>query len=162
MNLEMKLWCSGPSLPIDGKLFKVISFKSVMFVLDSSQCSFCCLDEDKMSWLTKAPIPSKSYGCSLAASDDKIFAAGGDDNSNYMYTPATDVWCRLTGPSLQERQGALVHYQQKLYLFPGCKRDKNLIDVEEYDISTDRWSLSKWKMPTPLWLHGAFLVDVPK
>ena len=162
MNLEMKTWCSGPSLPMAATMLKVLSFKSVMFVLESWENSLYCLDEDKMSWLTKAPIPSKSYGCSLAASDDKIFAAGGNGNINYVYTPATDVWCRLTGPSLQERQGALVHRHQKLYLFPGCKRDRNLIDVEEYDISNDRWSLSKWKMPTSLWLHGAFLVDVPK
>ena len=162
MDLEKKTWCSGPSVPIAKTLLKVISFKSSMFVLYSKECNFYCLDEEKMSWLTKAPIPSESYGASLAASDDKIFAAGGEHNINNMYTPATDVWCRLTGPSLQERHGALVHHQQKLYLFPGCKRDENLIDVEEYDISTGRWSLSKWKMPTPLWLHGAFLVDVPK
>ena len=162
MDLEKKTWCSGPSLTIAETLLKVTSLKSAMFVLDSWQWSFYCLDDETMSWLTKAPIPSKSYGCSLAASEDKIFAAGGNGNITYMYTPATDIWCHLTGPSLQERHGALVHHQQKLYLFPGCKRDKNLIDVEEYDISTGRWSLSKWKMPTPLWLHGAFLVDVPK
>ena len=162
MDLEKKIWSAGPSLPQAERLLKVISFSSSVFVLYTRQCSFYQLDSDETSWLTKSSLPLQSYGCSLAASDDKIFAAGGNGNYNFVYTPATDVWCRLTGPSLQERQGALVYYQQKLYLFPGCKRDKTMGDVEEYDISMDTWSLTKWKMPSPSWAHGAFLVDVTK
>ena len=76
-----------------------------------------------------------------------------------MYTPASDVWCCLNGPGLRDEQGALVYYQQKLYLLSGCKQDANLTDVDEYDISADKWSHTKWKMPTPLWNFSAFLVD---
>ena len=117
-----------------------------------------------MSWLTKSPLPSQSEGCSLAASDDKVFAAGGENNINYVYTPATDVWCHLTGPSLQERYGALVYFHQKLYLFPGWNNEEenNVTDIEEYDITEDKWSLAKWTLPEPMWLHVAFMVDIPK
>ena len=162
MDLEKKSWHNGPSLPLEAGEPHVVSFKSALFVLDSDKSKFYQLDGDEKSWLTKSALPSPSNGCSLAASDDNIFAAGGNKNINYMYTLATDVWCRLTGPSLQERLGTLVHYQQKLYLLPGCKRDKNLVDIEEYDISADKWSLTKWKLPKPMWRYTAFLVDVPK
>ena len=164
MDFAKKTWCTGPPLPQKGTitLFKVSSFKTTMFVLNSDKGTLYELGGDKMSWLTKTPLPTPSLGCSLAASDDNLFAAGGDKNINNMYTPSTDVWCRLTGPSLQERQGALVYYQHKLYLFSGCKRDENLTDIEEYDIDADRWSLTKWKMPAPMSYFSVILVDVPK
>ena len=162
MDLEKETWHTGPPLPKAATLLKLTAFKSATYVLDSKYCEFYELDATKMSWSTKASLPSPSYGCSLASSDDKVFAAGGDRNINYMYTPTTNEWCRLTGPSLQERQGALLYFQQKLFLFPGCNRDKNLVDVDEYDISADKWSRAKWKMPVPMALYGAFLVDVPK
>ena len=162
MDLEKKTWCTGPPLPQESILLKVTDLKSTLFVLFSDKCSLYEFDEDKTSWLTKASLPSPSNGCSIAASDDNIFAVGGDENINYMYTPATDAWCCLTGPSLRERLGALVYNQQKLYLFPGCKWDNNLTDVEEYDISADKWSPAKWKMPKPMYKFSAFLVDIPK
>ena len=158
MDLQRKTWQAGPSLPQAEILLKVICFKSTIYVLYSASKRFYELDGDTMSWLPKAQIPASSLGCSLAASDDKIFAAGGNQNINYVYTPATDVWCRLTGPSLPERLGALVCYHQKLYLFSGCKRDNTVTDVEEYDIGTDKWSLTKWKLPAPMWNFSAFLV----
>ena len=164
MDIEKKTWSNGAKLPKAACLLKAVNFKSKLFVMypGTRNCNFYQLDRDEKSWLQKTALPSSGDGCSLAASDDKIFAAGGDKNINYMYTPTTDSWCQLTGPSLQERHGALVHHQQILYLFPGSKRDKILTNVEEYDISADKWSLTKWKMPTPLWLHGTFLVDLPK
>ena len=163
MDMAKKTWHTGPPFPLKDALLKTVALlKSTVFVLNSMNSDFYKLDEDMMSWLTQAPLPTHSYGCSLAASGDKIFAAGGDGNINYMYTPTADVWCRLTGPSLQERQGALICYQQKLYLFPGCKRKKDQIDVEEYDISADRWSPTKLKMPVPIWKYSAFLVNVPE
>ena len=162
MDMKTKTWCPGPKLPQADTLLRVVSFKSTLFVLYDDKCKFYQLDGDEETWLAKAALPSPDYGCSLVTTDDKIFAAGGNRNINYMYNPATDVWCRLTGPSLVERHGALVCFQQKLYLFPGCKRTKKLTDVEEYDISADRWSLCKWKMLKPMWNFSAFLDDAPK
>ena len=162
MELEMSIWRKGPPIPKAGYFLKVVSFQSALFVMFSKECSMYKLDCDTMCWSTVSSLPVSSYGCSLAASDSKIFAAGGNSNINYMYTPVTDAWCRLTGPSLVERQGAMIHHQQKLYLFGGCVRDNQLTDVEEYDISNDRWSLTKWKLPTPLIIFGAFLIDPPQ
>ena len=162
MDLDSKVWVNGPPLPQAGDLLKSVSFKLVLFVLFPRKCTMYQLDIDNMSWSEKASLPQSSYGCSVTTTDDNIFAAGGNGDINCMYTPATDTWCRLTGPSLLERQGSMVYYQQKLYLFPGCKRDGKLTDIEEYDITADKWSLTKWKLPTPLWLHGIFIVDTPK
>ena len=162
MDMDKKTWSKAAKLPEADSLLKVVNFKSTLFVLYSHMCNFYQLDRDEKSWLQKAALPSSSNGCSLAASDDKIFAAGGAENINYMYTPTTDSRCQLTCPSLRDQHGALVHHKQIFYLFPGCERNETLTNVKEYDISADKWSLTKWKMPTPLWLHGAFLVDLPK
>ena len=158
---EKKNWQNGPSLPASGLIPKVIVFNSDLFVLLATKGHLYQLNLEEMSWSSKAPLPHPSRGCSVAASEHRIFAAGGDHNINFMYNPAIDVWCQLTRPSLTERQGAMVYYEHKLYLFAGCRRDEHLIDIEEYDISTDRWSLTKWKLPTPLWQFGAFLIDRP-
>ena len=162
MELEKSAWCKGPQIPRAGFLSKVIPFESALFVLFSKECHMYKLDCDSMAWSSASPLPVPSFGCSLAASIDNIFAAGGDSNINYMYTPSTNVWCRLTGPSLKERQGAMIYYHQKLYLFGGCVRDAMLTDVEEYDINSDKWCLTKWKLPTPLALFKVSLMDSPK
>ena len=156
-----KNWQNGPPLPSSELLPKVVVFNSELFVLLSAKGKLYQLRLEEMSWSSKAPIPQPSRGCSVAASEHRIFAAGGDHNINFMYNPAVDVWCQLTGPSLAARQGAMVYYQHKLYLFAGCRRVECLTDVEEYDIRTDRWSLTKWKLPRPLWQFGAFLIDRP-
>ena len=160
MDFETKKWSQGPPLPVAVNLPKVVTCKTTMFVLSSKECDFWQLDTEKMSWLTKSSIPESSFGCSVASSEENIFAAGGDNNINYMYTPETDVWCCLTRPSLVERQGALVYFQKQLYLFAGCRKNAQLIDVEEYDINSDKWSLSKWKLPMPLKLFTAVLTDI--
>ena len=161
MDMENRTWHTGPSLPQAESLLRVITVKSTMFVLYAETGNFCELDENKMSWIMKSQLPSQSEGCSLAASEYKVFAAGGVNKINYVYTPATDVWCCLTGPSLREQFGALVYFHQKLYLFPGLNTARGT-DIEEYDISEDKWSLAEWKLPEPMWLHAAFVVDVPK
>ena len=162
MDFEKQTWYQGPALPTGGNLPKVVPYKSTMFVLFSKERCLYQLNTEAMSWLTKTPLPKASFGCCVASAEEKIFGAGGDNNINYMYTPETDVWCRLTGPSLMERQGALVYFQEKLYLFAGCRKDAQLTDVEEYDIKSDMCVLAKWKFPTPLMLFSAFLVDTPQ
>ena len=161
MDFEQKIWHKGPPLLKPVNLPKVVTCKSTMFVLSRDDCDLFQLDSGKMSWLRKASLPQSSSGCSVASSKEIFFAAGGDNNINYMYTPETDEWCRLTGPSLVERQGALICFKKKLYLFGGCRRNAQLTDVEEYDISSDKWSLAKWKLPTPLYGFSAFLMDRP-
>ena len=160
MNLDEKVWYNGPALPDDELLPVVITCKAKLFVLFSSKRCMYQLYMDKMTWSAKAPLPQASYKCSIAVSKDRMFAAGGFKNINYMYTPTTDQWCRLTSPSINDSYGSLVCYQQKLYLLAGCKRDSELQNVEMYDIRSDRWSLAQWKLPAPMFLFHAFLVDV--
>ena len=162
MNLEQNLWTREQSVLMAARFPKVIPFKASLFVLVTSKCNMFQLDTDDMIWRAKSPLPQSSYGCSLAASDDRIYAAGGDNNITCVYIPTSDTWCQLTGPSIAERQGSMVYYQKKLYLFGGCRRDEDMTDVEEYDISGDRWSLTQWKLPAPLYLHCACIVDVLK
>ena len=159
MDLEQIVWSEGPDIPMITSFPKAASLNEMLFVLLTDTCHMYQLDTDTMSWSLKAPLPQASFGCSLAASGGRIFAAGGDNNINYMYMPTTNAWCCLTGPTLTERHGSLICHQHKLYLFGGCKRDQQLTDIEKYDITADKWSLTKWKLPTPLWLHGAFLVE---
>ena len=159
LDMENDVWQHGPDAPAECIFPKVISFNGNLYVLNTVACAWYRLGEE-MTWSTMSSIPKDSFGCSLAASDDRIFAAGGNNNINYMYTPLIDQWCCLTGPSLKERQGSLIYHAQKLYLFPGCKLDCNQVDVEEYDVTTDSWSPSKWKMPQPLYLFGAFLLNM--
>ena len=150
MDLKSSTWSDGPSFPKTCNIPKVVALNKALYVLLSGTCEMYRLDTNKMSWSAKSPLPQSSNGCSLAASGGRIFAAGGESRINCMYIPTTNMWCCLTGPTLNERHGSLVYYQQKLYLFGGCSRDNPLRDVEEYDITADKWSLTKWKLPMPL------------
>ena len=164
MAIDKNHWSTGPALPNADSFPRVITFNSKLFVLMSGNSSLYELkgEDTKMSWCEKSPMPESSEGCSMAVADDKIFAAGGGRNINYMYTPSTDQWCRLTGPSLKDNDGSLVYYEQKLYVFCGCASDETLKDVEVYDIKTDKWFLSKWKLPKPLKGFHAFIIDTSK
>ena len=162
LDLKSSTWSNGPVIPGIRQFSKSVSLNKALYILLTDTCSLYRLDTNKMSWSEKSPLPQASNGCSLAASGGRIFAAGGDSRINYMYIATTNAWCCLTGPTLNERQGSLVCYQQKLYLFGGCRRDRMLTDVEEYDIVADKWSLTKWKLPTPVYLYGAFLMDSPQ
>ena len=156
-------WSNGANFPQMCESPKAVSLNKSLYVLLSDTCKLYQLDTNKMPWSEKSPLPQASYGCSLAASGGRIFAAGGDNRINCMYIPTTKTWCCLTGPTLNERHGSLVCYQQKRYLFGGCNLDnQELTDVEEYNIVADKWSLTKWKLPTPLCLFGAFLMDSPQ
>ena len=113
-----------------------------------------------MGWSKLASLPKESSGCSLAASKHFIFAAGGSNKVTYVYDTLHDQWSRLTGHSITEIEGSLIYHADKLYLFPGfTMQDPELVDVEEYNFVTKSWSLSKWKMPKPLCLFGAFVID---
>ena len=162
LDLKSSTWSNGPNLLKTYTFPKAVSASKALYVLLSGTCNLYQLDTNKMSWSEKSPLPQASSGCSLAASGGRIFAAGGYNRINYMYIPTTNAWCCLTRPTLNEQQGSLVYYQQKLYLFGGCDRDSTLTDVEEYDVTADKWSLTKWKLPTPLRYYGAFLIDSPQ
>ena len=164
LAMDKNIWSTGPSLPQADCCPRVITFSSKLFILMSKDNGLYELkgEDTKMSWCKKSPMPESIEGCSMTVADDKVFVAGGDHNINYMYTPSTDQWCRLTRPSLKDKHGSLICYGQKLYLFGGCANDETLTDVEVYDIATDKWSPSIWKLPRPLKGFHAFIIDTSK
>ena len=88
MAIDKNHWSTGPALPKADSFPRVITFNSKLFVLMSKNSSLYELkgEDTKMSWREKSPMPESCDGCSMAVADDKIFAAGGGRNINYMYT----------------------------------------------------------------------------
>ncbi len=113
----------------------------------------------KDSWATKANMPTARLGLGVAtASNGKIYAIGGYDNSNNHflatveeYDPATNIWKpKANMPTARYSLGVTTTSNGKIYAIGGNNTgDKygHLATVQEYDPATDIWT-TKASMPT--------------
>jgi len=124
------------------------------------------------SWNTKAPMRYNRSQFGVVAVDDRIYAIGGYDSSNWRYSdvnerydPKTDSWTTLT-PMPTPRAGlAIAEYQGKIYCIGGYTIAfggpmlSALLDVNEvYDIATDSWS-TKASIPVKTTPLHAYVVN---
>jgi N-acetylneuraminic acid mutarotase len=101
------------------------------------------------SWVTRAPMPSGSWGGLAAVVEGKIYVVGGFSPVNYVYDPSTDNWTARTPPP-GIHFDSVVAYQNKIYCIGGT-------NTEVYDTSTDSWIA---KTPMPISIYGfANIVD---
>ena len=147
----------------------IFFFTSGSFVSVFNSVSASDLVED--TWNTKTPMRYNRSQFGVVAVDDRIYAIGGYDSSNWRYSDVnerydskTDSWTILT-PMPTPRAGlAIAEYQGKIYCIGGYTIAfggpmlSALLDVNEvYDIATDSWS-NKTSIPvktTPLHAYVA-------
>jgi hypothetical protein len=164
LDLAENTWQHGPDLPETATYPKVAICNSKLYVL-MREGRLYCLDRASKAWTAKSPLPDDDADwCSMTTVDDRMFVAGGNQNNqniNYMYLANADTWCLLSCPSLMDDYyGPLVYYRKKLYLITGCESNTARTAVMEYDIGSDTWAMSPWKLPKTLLRHAAFVVNV--
>ncbi len=107
------------------------------------------------SWVTRASMPTNSYGGQAVGVDGKIYVIGGYSgglsySANNVYDPSTDNWTSLTPIPKGSITDSLVAYQNKIYSIGANS-------TEVYDIATDSWEA---KTPMPIGITGlANIVD---
>ncbi len=96
------------------------------------------------SWVTRASMPTNSYGGKAVAVDGKIYVIGGFYSANNVYDSSTDNWTARTPVPNGISINSIVAYQSKIYCV-GANA------TEVYDPSTDSWES---KTPMPIRITG--------
>ena len=119
-------------------------------------------DQDKWSYMKPFPqdITSDTNGARAVSVGDSILVAGGNIKMCARYTPSTDTWAKLTPSHRVHNYGGLVHYGEKVYLLGGWHGSWHDV-VEEYDLESDEWRESSFKLKGKLDLPQAFVIYVP-
>ena len=80
-----------------------------------------------------------------------------------QYDTLEDQWTELQLLIKTSYNPAMVLQHNYLILLGGCEDMKEPNDViQEYDLSTKKWSLQSKKMPLPLHCHCAFMMEIPQ
>ena len=104
------------------------------------------------TWQYKQSLPMDAPGtnaASLVCVEKSLYLVGGYIQICACYTMTTDTWTLLTRPSIDNYYRSAVTSKGKIYLCGGGWRT-SIADIEEYDITEDKWITSKLKLPIPL------------
>ena len=81
-----------------------------------------------------------------------------------QYDTKRDHWTKLTNSLKPCHAPTMVLKENHLIMLGGFEKDeKNPNDtIQEYDLSSQTWSLEARKMPLPLTYHWAFVMEIPQ
>ena len=159
LNVDGGSWQRGPPMPAALTYPKVASIGTGVFVMGDYSDRLFHLDTESKSWSTKAPLTeSPGWDFSMAAADDKLYIAGGENKICSWYSATTNSWTKASSPGLMHHDGAFVFHENKLLLLGGF----DCADVEEYDIERDSWAVSAFKLPCKVGYPHAFVMNAPQ
>ena len=81
-----------------------------------------------------------------------------------QYDVTKDQWSQLQPPMKPYHRPVMVLKENNLLVLGGFENNEknpNYV-IQEYDLSSKRWSLAACKMPLPLSQHWAFVMDFPQ
>ncbi|MBU5334082.1 S8 family serine peptidase [Anaerocolumna aminovalerica] len=135
-------------------LFSAAVVNNVIYVMsgerDSAMQRVNIYDPITNIWSVKANMLSQRDDyASMAVIDDKIYFAGGWDNTMEAYDPLKDSW--ETKSSMTTARGffGFVPNKGKLYALGGRNNATSLKSIEEYDPKTNSWSVSTCVLSMP-------------
>ena len=96
------------------------------------------------SWITKAPMPTGSYGYASAVVDNKIYLI--DSNLNQIYNVETDTWSQGASPPSRVGYGAAgattgENALKRIYVLSEYSWEKGLCLNQVYDPQHDSWGV---------------------
>ncbi|MEA5057697.1 MAG: kelch repeat-containing protein [Anaerotignum propionicum] len=116
-------------------------------------------NEEKISWIELASIPTKRLTFQSEVIDGKIYTTGGSWNSDYtkkfahieVYDPSKNTWTNLTSMPTARWEFQTEVLDGKLYVIGGSKLGTGelVASTEVYDPTTNTWS-KKASMPKVL------------
>lgn len=114
-------------------------------------------DVQDLVWMPRSPMPTARYLLGVAASMDRIYAAGGVGGSPEgvlstleEYDPTSDSWRRLADLPEPRSNLSVVGTYRKVYAIGGADGNGYPTDtLYEYDIDTDSWA-TRASLPSPV------------
>ena len=144
LDLESLQWSKLRRLPRALHSPYVVSACKKLFVISSEDDrSVYEYDSERRAWKEKRRMPDACYYGSALSVGEWIYVVGGKERRCMRYHVISDAWERLQTPLHEHLSGAAVLNGRKIVLCGGWRSD----EIEEYDVDSDQWSLSKMKMP---------------
>ena len=160
----------GSSAKVTQLVVKLISLLSpfffVLFVIAlTTPTQSAQLEQDRGTWRTAAPMPTKRTEVAAAALDGKIYVVGGFEKPSLgnmmnfaitpsveMYDPVTDQWTSKASLPIGLHHVGIGVVDRRLYVIGGYTKSglsvwDPVATVHAYDPATDRWT-ERASMPT--------------
>ena len=112
-----------------------------------------CYDTTNKSWSLRSPLPqavTETFGASAVSSGQKMFLVGGKQRMFLSYELPCDTWSSLTRPAQDHWFGSSIQAGNRIIVCGGL-HDGRMDDIEIYDLQSEKWSMSKVKLPVPVW-----------
>lgn len=153
VNAQTIVWRQLASLPQPYRNGEAVTLNNkIYFVSGYAKNSwprhFYMYDPNTNTWSRKADVPVVLQNLALAASNDKIYAIGGDPvrNTNFEYNPETNTWKTLAPMPTARQHIDCGVFENKIYVIGGLDSwidpDSGTISKknEVYDIASNTWS----------------------
>ena len=160
----------GSSAKVTQLVVKLISLLSAFFVglfviALTTPTQSAQLEQDRGTWSTAAPMPTKRTEVASAAVDGKIYVVGGFEKPSFgnmmnfaitpsveMYDPVTDRWTSKAPVPVGLHHVGIGVVDRRLYVIGGYTKSglsvwNPVATVYAYDPATDRWT-ERASMPT--------------
>ncbi|MFD0751588.1 Kelch repeat-containing protein [Mucilaginibacter calamicampi] len=150
------------------KIYVLEAFVDNNYPNQTTAANVLCYDTKADSWkkLSGLPVERRRAGAGAAVYNGKLYLAGGIQNGHAsgttnmfdVYDPATDKWTVLANaPHIRDHSMAAV-LNDKLYAIGGRNTSihepefsafysKVVLEVDEYDFKTGKWSTLQAKLP---------------
>jgi N-acetylneuraminic acid mutarotase len=117
-------------------------------------------------WISKKSMPNPLAWFGIAVYKNEIYVIGGawflvgtEENSVWVYNPATDAWNTSKTSMFTPRAGMQANVVDgKIYVIGGKNADGVTNVTEVYDPVTDMWATKK-PVPTPVYSYASAVVD---
>ena len=124
-----------------------------------SEISLQCLKTTTASpsWEFKSPLPDSVTNTDFTQAvtfEGQLYLLGRHDRLCLWYDPTADAWAVLAQSLQPHRGGAALVMNNKIIICGGWDDEVGTDTIEEYDPSTNTWTLLPVKLPVPLFLHG--------
>ena len=117
------------------------------------------LDNQKGTWITKTPMPSKRHGIGTAVVKDEIYILGGwESNSNEVYDPINNTWNKKSPLPHKHAYPGVAVIKDKIYVIGANEWGGDGYAIDVYDSSADKWTTKK-PMPFYRYYFGVGVVN---
>ena len=157
LNIEEKdgEWQSVPPMPI-ARSPRITNRDTNVYLMGDGTPVLYLFDVLNKIWIQKTAMPQNpGRAFSIAAGNDKLYAAGGHIKLCWQYNISTDSWVNLSSPALRHYYAALIFHQNSLLLLGGDTED-----IEGYSTERNTWVKAPFKLPEKLLCHHAFMMDL--
>ncbi len=166
-------WKTRPDFPRALRHVMAVSYGESIYVFggvdmkDKASNAVFVFGTNSKSWQTLADMPERCNFGSAVVWKDRIYIVGGFNQSCMCYNPVLSQWSTLTGCRHDHADAPAVVWKDRILVCGGRSREAKHDDgtagytsvIEEYDLETDRWTVSQIELPQKLCAHFVFSIE---